>query len=738
MFRSDHIRTRLFRFLSAALLTALSFAPGGSAYADRLSGFTADSVHIMTFSGSDAIILESNGLFGMVDSGEDDDYPDGSDLRYPLRPGVTQGWGYEDEVIAYMHELGVTPGNFLFYIGTHPHSDHIGSADEVIREFHPKRVYIPEYEDEYIANPAALWDNLYVYDRMLEAAYEVGATIIWELDPAAPIEPKLPEADENGQIMLEFGDPLGSHEGREVEDGPTPQHDPASSDGGGQSGFQECSEPDIGQREGRAVEGAIGRPGFMLGDLRIDIVNYDPSYKTERSGDANWFSWGVKVSTSDKSVFLSGDIGNYDGDEDRLAKDLGSVEVLKMGHHGLKTSSTPEFLKALAPDYAVQTGSYSLIPLDRIEALDAIGTRLYCAESSAARGCKAFTVSFSGKHVEVDAPANVVMLEDRADGPRRTAYLNGRKVSLNGWLFDNVGWSWSESSPYAIAGSWLNLNGTWYLFDEAGRMATGWKKKNGVWYLFDSSGAMLRGWQRQNGTWYYLTPSGAMATGWLYLNGSWYWFDPGSGSMMTGWVHDGSAWYFMEPDGHLGSFGWRLLGGIWYYFDDGGAMHTGWLLDRGAWYWLNPQSGAMATGWALDGERWYSFDGSGRMRSGGWLYDGGFWYWLEASGAMRTGWIHDGSAWYYLGTSGRMKSNEWLILDDCQYWLDVSGAMHSGWLYNGDAWYWLDPVSGSKKTGWLRTAGKTYWLNLETGKMATGEVEIDGLLYQFKLTGELA
>ena len=151
--------------------------------------------------------------------------------------------------------------------------------------------------------------------------------------------------------------------------------------------------------------------------------------------------------------------------------------MLKMGHHGLKTSSTPEFLKALAPDYAVQTGYYSLIPLDRIEALDAIGTRLYCAESVQTRGCKAFTVSFSGKHVEVDAPANVVMLEDRADGPRRTAYLNGRKVSLNGWLFDNVGWSWFESSPYAIAGSWLNLNGTWYLFDEAGRMATGWKKE---------------------------------------------------------------------------------------------------------------------------------------------------------------------------------------------------------------------------------------------------------------------
>ncbi|MFR4804160.1 MAG: MBL fold metallo-hydrolase [Eggerthellaceae bacterium] len=123
----------------------------------------------------------------MVDSGEDDDYPDGSDPRYPLRPGITQGHGHQDEVVAYMRSIGVTEDNFDFYIGTHPHSDHIGSADEVIRAFHPKRVYVPEYKDEYISYDPALWDNRYVYDRMIEAAYEVGATVIWGLDPSPRI-----------------------------------------------------------------------------------------------------------------------------------------------------------------------------------------------------------------------------------------------------------------------------------------------------------------------------------------------------------------------------------------------------------------------------------------------------------------------------------------------------------------------------------------------------------------------
>ena len=41
-------------------------------------------------------------------------------------------------------------------------SDHIGSADEIIREFHPKKVYAEPYDDSMVTVPAALWDNQYV------------------------------------------------------------------------------------------------------------------------------------------------------------------------------------------------------------------------------------------------------------------------------------------------------------------------------------------------------------------------------------------------------------------------------------------------------------------------------------------------------------------------------------------------------------------------------------------------
>lgn len=43
-------------------------------------------IHFISLYGnSDAILLESNGHYGMIDSGEDWDYPTGEDERYPLR-----------------------------------------------------------------------------------------------------------------------------------------------------------------------------------------------------------------------------------------------------------------------------------------------------------------------------------------------------------------------------------------------------------------------------------------------------------------------------------------------------------------------------------------------------------------------------------------------------------------------------------------------------------------------------
>lgn len=148
-------------------------------------------IHFLTLpNNTDAILLECNGKFGMVDSGEDTDYPSGKDSRYPLRNGIVTTWGYEKDVISYMKSVGVTKSNFEFYIGTHPHSDHIGSADEIINEFQPKRVYIEPYSDSDITDSSRLWDNLYVYDHMITAAKNNGATLIQTFKEGAPLYPE--------------------------------------------------------------------------------------------------------------------------------------------------------------------------------------------------------------------------------------------------------------------------------------------------------------------------------------------------------------------------------------------------------------------------------------------------------------------------------------------------------------------------------------------------------------------
>ena len=120
-------------FLCAAFVPHQALADGNRSL---LSGEVR--IHVLPFSYNDAIIIECDGHFGVVDSGEDDDYPDGSDPRYPPRDGTIVGGGHEDEVIAYMRKIGVTQDNLDFYIGTHSHSDHIGSAPDIIEAFHPQ------------------------------------------------------------------------------------------------------------------------------------------------------------------------------------------------------------------------------------------------------------------------------------------------------------------------------------------------------------------------------------------------------------------------------------------------------------------------------------------------------------------------------------------------------------------------------------------------------------------------
>ena len=132
---------------------------------------------------------------------------------------------------------------------------------------------------------------------------------------------------------------------------------------------------------------------------------------------------------------------------------------------------------------------------------------------------------------------------------------------------------------------------------------TGWDKNaDGTWVLYDAAGKKLTGWQLVNGTWYYMDKTtGIMQTGWLNDNGTWYYLQA-NGAMKTGWLNDRGTWYYLQANGAMKT-GWLNDNGTWYYLQSNGAMKTGWFQDTdGRWYFLQ-SNGAMATNTVVDGYR---------------------------------------------------------------------------------------------------------------------------------------
>ena len=92
--------------------------------------------------GSDAILLESNGHYAMIDTGEDYDFPDDSDPRYPYHDGTNIDYRnvMTERVMRHLKNVGVETLDFILI--THAHSDHIGNADELMENFNVNKVYM--------------------------------------------------------------------------------------------------------------------------------------------------------------------------------------------------------------------------------------------------------------------------------------------------------------------------------------------------------------------------------------------------------------------------------------------------------------------------------------------------------------------------------------------------------------------------------------------------------------------
>ncbi len=84
-----------------------------------------DRIHFLNTANSDAVLLESNGRFALVDSGEGDSNP----------RRKTEYTGYEKQMVDYILKAAAGEdgkAHLDFILGTHCHYDHIGSFHAII------------------------------------------------------------------------------------------------------------------------------------------------------------------------------------------------------------------------------------------------------------------------------------------------------------------------------------------------------------------------------------------------------------------------------------------------------------------------------------------------------------------------------------------------------------------------------------------------------------------------------
>ena len=702
----------LFSFLICTLIMTAKLS---SVDADTISAGDGNRIHFINLkskSGSDAILLESKGHFALIDMGEDYDFPDGSNPRYPDRWGITMDNDQvlEDRLFRHLKQVGVEKLDFI--LGTHVHSDHIGSADEVLKHYPVDKFYLKRYSDERITTQWRLWDNLYNYDNAVKTALERGVNLIQDIsdndshftmgDMDIQLYNYKNEYDSEGKLKKVFDDNSNSIVAVVTVAGKRIYL-------GGDLDNAEGAEDKLGP--------VIGKVDMMKWNHHYDatisntvnfINNLSPSIVVQTSGsDINRESTrallrekNIKIvkaysHTKDATVFDIDKEGFTNVSE--VFPDIPTVRekwYKEDGYWKYRLSDdemTIGWRKIDGVYYffngqgQMQAGKWLHLK-DSREKID--GNWYYLNNNGDMRETGWFnqdgnwyyiTSTGARSYNELLEIAGQKYLFDK-DGKMLTGYqvFNGKKMFF------------SESGALQTAGNpstWQKIDSDWYFYDEDGLRTVGKKNINGSTYYFNQEGVMQTGWAFVDGHWNYFASSGAMKTGWLKDNESWYYLNPETGIMVVGSKEIDGKTYFFKSSGIM-QVGWQWLNDSWHYYTESGALQTGWLKDSDAWYYLEGKEGVMLVGLhQVDGKQYY-FSGSGAMQIGWKWFDNHYRY-FESNGAMKTGWIKDKGIWYYLNPEDGIMLVGLHKVNGEHYYFDESGAMQTGWKQLDGNWYYF-------------------------------------------------
>ena len=729
--------------------------------ADTISAGSGNRIHFINTkakSGSDAILLESNGHYALIDMGEDYDFPDGSDPRYPSRWGISMrnNQVLEDRLIRHLDQIGVKKLDFI--LGTHVHSDHIGGADEILNRYQVGKFYLKKYSDDRITSHWGLWDNLFNYDNALRAAQKRGVTLIQNI------------TDEDSHFKLGDMDiQLYNYKNEYDADGNLKRVRDDNSN----------SIVSVVTVAGKRIylggdldnaEGAEDKLGPVIG--KVDMMKWNHHYDATISNTINFLE-----NLSPKMVIQTtgGDI-NVASTREYLQKK--NIQVL----HAASQTQDATVFDISDKGFANVSNTFPDIPVVDEKWYQEDGYWKYrLTDGEMAIGWREIggaTYFFNGKG-QMQAGRWLHLNDDWGENAKGNDYYlnqNG-KMQTGGWFKLDDSWYYIQSNGARRFSELSEIGGKKYLFAADGKMLTGhqvyngkkmffsesgalqaagkpstWQKIDSDWYFYDEDGLKTVGKKIINGSTYYFNQEGVMQTGWTFVDGYWNYF-ANSGAMKTGWVKDQETWYYLDKDGIMLT-GRQDINGVRYYLNASGAMQTGWAFVDGHWNYF-ASSGAMKTGWIKDQETWYYLDKDGIMLTGsqdingvryylnasgamqtGWAFIDGHWNYFASSGVMKTGWLKDNESWYYLDPETGIMAVGSKEIDGKNYFFKSSGIMQVGWQWSNDSWHYY-AMSGAVQTGWLKDGDAWYYLEGKEGVMLVGLHQVDGKQYYFSGSGAM-
>ncbi len=542
---------------------------------------TADRIHYISTGNADAIVIESNGHFGLVDS------------SHPLyQDGTPQAAGSNKNhtvyhVITYLEKLmncsgTKCKGKLNFVVATHSHSDHIGGMYEIANTFANSNTtyYYKSYvktSNDYLKNgiynsgkadgsydASQDWYNEGYYKRSLNAMKNNGA--------------KLVDVTEKN-ISFNLGDyNIKLLNTSKVNDDESV-----------------CFKLDSNNK-------------FVA--LYNDVGDTSKSECSKKGGifvgrDENVNSIIELITYKQSKTLLAGDIESYD--EARLINNsstkslLSNIDVLKLGHHGYDTSNRKYFLDVLKPKDAIMTGggmnAQAKNVLELNYANNKLKTRIYTTDNVSDAIVQTYDSKGNYTIKSNNSSENLQKIEFKEFKTNGKFHLIGvydslgkfEKSGLNVGLFyyDGVNAFLKKADR-----GWKKIDGYWYYLYRNGYVLRGWNilsyNGNEEWFHFNEDGKMSTGWiasQKDGDTqkyWYYLGDNGIMRTGWQKINykGKEEWFCfMSNGKMRTGWqkikYKGKEEWFYFDSNGVMQTDWQKIVWkgeSHWFYFDSNGVM----------------------------------------------------------------------------------------------------------------------------------------------------------------------